>query len=153
MSWWCYFMTFLRHPKRHVWLNHPKAYMKPIHTSLWFIGVRELVLGSTGEGGREAAATLEEKLKAGASTSMSPDGPAGPPRVLKKGVLHLAAATGLPILALRFYPSRAYVLKGSWDGKKFPYPFSTIKLEIQPPLYVTEATVDDSVAVLTTLLG
>src|SRR5262249_21011475 len=72
----------------HASMQHPLWYMKSIHVLLRLIGIRRIVLGSTGHDGRRAAEELVNLLKAGYSTVLLPDGPAGPPRVLKRGVLH-----------------------------------------------------------------
>ena len=75
--------------RSHAWMQHPLWYMKPIHLLLRLIGVRRLVLGSSGYDGRRAADELAVLLRHGYSTVIMPDGPAGPRRTLKRGVLHL----------------------------------------------------------------
>ena len=119
-----------------VWMQHPAWYMKPIHVLLRFMGVKKIILGSTGHSGRDAADRLVVHLKRGCSTVLNPDGPHGPSFILKKGVLHLSLNSGIPIVALRFSASRFRELK-TWDRKKFPYPFSTIAMEFSAPFYVS----------------
>lgn len=136
----------------HAWMQHPLWYMKPIHVLLRFIGVDKIVLGSTGHDGRLAADELVGELQAGYSTVLLPDGPAGPPRVLKKGLLHIAAQSGVPIVPLRVTASRRLELR-SWDRKQLPVPFSTIGIEIGTPIPVTEHTFEDAAGELTEALG
>jgi len=134
-SWFLYFAAFARSHRRHVWLQHPDAYMKPIHVALRLSGIR-ILLGSGGEEGREAARELVTCLRRGSSTAISPDGPHGPCRVLKKGVLHLSRDSGIPILPLRLSASR--VIHAGWDRKAIPFPWSKITVVYGPPITVTE---------------
>ncbi len=80
------------------------------------MGVKKIILGSTGHSGRDAAELLLGHLRRGCSTVLNPDGPHGPAYVLKKGILHLSLKSGKPIVALRFSPSSFRILK-TWDGK------------------------------------
>jgi lysophospholipid acyltransferase (LPLAT)-like uncharacterized protein len=134
-SWFLYFVIFVRSHRRHAWLQHPDAYMKPVHVAMRLAGI-EILLGSEGEEGREAARELTSHLRAGGSTAISPDGPRGPSRVLKKGVLHLARDSGVPILPLRF--SASWAIRAGWDGKVVPFPWSTITVSCGSPIAVTE---------------
>ena len=130
-SWFLYFAAFARSHRRHVWLQHPDAYMKPVHVALRLAGIR-LLLGSGGEEGREAARELVVSLRRGSSTAISPDGPHGPRRVLKKGVLHLSCDSGVSILPLRLSASR--VIRTGWDRKAIPLPWSRITVAYGPPI-------------------
>jgi lysophospholipid acyltransferase (LPLAT)-like uncharacterized protein len=132
-SWFLYFAAFARSHRRHVWLQHPDAYMKPVHVALRLAGIR-LLLGSGGEEGREAARELVVCLRRGSSTTISPDGPRGPRRVLKKGVLHLSCDSGVSILPLRLSASR--VIRAGWDRKAIPLPWSRITVVYGPPITV-----------------
>ena len=134
-SWFLYFAVFARSHRRHVWLQHPDAYMKPVHVALRLAGIR-ILLGSGGEEGREAARELVTCLRSGSSTTISPDGPHGPCRVLKKGVLHLSRDSGVPILPLHLSASR--VIHAGWDRKAIPFPWSTISVVYGSPISVTE---------------
>jgi lysophospholipid acyltransferase (LPLAT)-like uncharacterized protein len=118
------------------WMQHPVWYMKPIHVLLRFMGVRKIILGSTGHSGRDAAELLVNYLRLGYSTVINPDGPNGPAFVLKKGILHLSLKSNVPIVPLRFRSSRYRELK-TWDRKKLPSPFSEIEMKIGDPIQVT----------------
>jgi lysophospholipid acyltransferase (LPLAT)-like uncharacterized protein len=134
------------------WMQHPLWYMKPIHLFLRSIGVREIVLGSTGHAGRSAADGLVALLRAGYSTVILPDGPAGPPRQLKKGVLHIACQSGTPIVPLRLSASRSF-RAATWDRKFQALPFSTIRITIGTPIRVAEDAFDESAEALLAALG
>ena len=131
-----YFILFPRH-RRHAWMQHPFWYMKPIHALLRLSGVDEIVLGSTGHSGQEAAANLAELLDEGYSTVILPDGPAGPRGVARRGALHLSLQTGVPIIPMRFEASRCVRGRG-WDRKHWPLPFAAMKVHYGPPIGVDE---------------
>ena len=84
------------------WMMHPLSYMKPFHIVAPWIGVTESVLGSSGHSGKQALEVLIQKIKEGCSTDITPDGPGGPPRELKPGVMRLASQSGAPVIARAF---------------------------------------------------
>ncbi len=61
------------------------------------------------------------------------DGPSGPRRKSKAGVLILAARLGIPLYACRF-SYRHFRLKSSWDKTKIPLPFTKIHAHISEPI-------------------
>jgi lysophospholipid acyltransferase (LPLAT)-like uncharacterized protein len=93
-----------------------------------------------------------ESLKNGYSTVLLPDGPGGPAFVAKKGVLHIALQSGIPILPIRFQTARVFQLK-TWDKKKWPLPFCTIKVQYLEPIEVTNDTFDKAYDTLVKALG
>ena len=145
---------------KHVWLQHPAAYMKPIHTYLEWNRV-DYVLGSSGHGGQEAMESLISKLKqqqqqeepsspVSSSSSSSPvsyssaffsDGPAGPVHKMKPGVIQVAQATGLPILPIRFEIEGSF--RTGWDQKHFPIPYTSKKIRIQELAPILVGKADD----------
>jgi len=137
-----YFVTFLRHDRRHAWISDPSLRMRPIHVGMMLSGISTIVMGSSGHNGIQAAQQLVAYLNQGYSTGISPDGPAGPPRVLHKGVLHIAAESSVPIVPLGLSASRRFVTR-SWDRKWIPMPFSTVTVRYAPPIHVDEANFDE----------
>lgn len=136
----------------HVWMQHPSWGVSPIRVVVRQMGVERLILGSTGHGGRDAADEVVSYLKRGYSTAVSPDGPRGPARVLKKGVLHLAVQSGVAIVPMRVTASR-YVRSWEWDRKVHPLPFARIRVEFGTPLNVREETFEESAEALVRALG
>ena len=59
-------------------------------------------------------------------------------RVAKRGVFHIAAQTGVPIVPLHFTLSRAWKL-ATWDRKRLPQPFSAIHVRFGEPIFVDES--------------
>jgi len=138
-----YFCVFLQH-RQHSWIMHPSWHLKPVQICMRLCGIDRIILGSSGHGGRAAAERLMQELRAGRWSGIAPDGPAGPARVAKRGVGHIAAQTGVPIVPLRFTLSRAWEL-ATWDRKRLPLPFSTIHVRFGEPIFVTEGTFDDAI--------
>jgi lysophospholipid acyltransferase (LPLAT)-like uncharacterized protein len=142
-----YFVACLPYREPEVWLNHPLWIMKGIHVFLRCMGVRTLVLGSSGHGGRRALDELTPLVGAGASTFLNPDGPAGPAHRVKDGVLDLGERTGVAVVALHLRCSRAWRLP-TWDCKLVPWPGSVIEVFYSKPLTVTAANREEVRAAL-----
>jgi lysophospholipid acyltransferase (LPLAT)-like uncharacterized protein len=152
-SWWSYFVVFVRYRSPHAMISHPAAYMKPAHTVFRLMGLNPLLLGSSGEEGKRAVNELAHLVKRGWSTTISPDGPYGPPRVPKKGVLHMALQSGVPIVPLTVAASR-FVPLPSWDSKRVPLPFNRIRVTIHESIQVNWQNFDDaSIRIVRTLGG
>lgn len=66
----------------------------------------QAVRGSSTRGGAEALRALIKVGRSGHDIGVTPDGPKGPRHVAKLGVIHLAKATGLPIVPLAFACSK-----------------------------------------------
>jgi lysophospholipid acyltransferase (LPLAT)-like uncharacterized protein len=140
------FMLSFKNPatRRDVWMNHPAWFMKPIHIILFWKGVKWLMLGSSGHGGRQAKADVEDFLRKGYSTCMAVDGPAGPPLVMKHGGMQMALETGVPIICLQFIPkSKPIILGFTWDKKVLPMPFTTVIVRVHGPYYVTKENYEE----------
>ncbi|HUR82118.1 MAG TPA: lysophospholipid acyltransferase family protein [Thermoanaerobaculia bacterium] len=62
----------------------------------------EAARGSSTRGGGAALRELLREAKAGKNIVFTPDGPKGPPRIAKDGVVYAAKAAGLPIVPVAF---------------------------------------------------
>ncbi len=149
---WPFFAVFPHHKKPQAWINHPGWYMKPAHIMMRLMGVKRLVLGSSGEEGKRAIDELAKLVKAGSSTVILTDGPSGPAKSLKKGVLHLAEKSGAPLVALNVTCTHSISLP-TWDSKRFPLPFSSIRVVVQAPIYFKEHGFDETAELLYRRLG
>lgn len=147
-----YFGTFLKQDRYHVWMNHPIWFMKPIHVYASFVGIKKLVLGSSGHDGKKALAELTNEIKNGASTFIFPDGPAGPPKNLKHGIIDLAYETGVAIIPIEFVYGK-YIQLNTWDKKKIPLPFSKIVVKYKAPIYVTDKNKNEVKLIIESALG
>jgi lysophospholipid acyltransferase (LPLAT)-like uncharacterized protein len=71
--------------------------------------------------------------KMGNHIAVTPDGPAGPRRKAKKGVLHIAKRTELPIFAVSI-KAHPVIRFSSWDKLMFPLPFAKIEISMRGPI-------------------
>ena len=81
--------------------------------------------GSSTRGGLRGLRGLVRVLGTGAEVAVTPDGPRGPSRVAKPGVLRAAALSGRPILPIAAAASPAWRIR-SWDRTLIPLPFARI---------------------------
>ncbi|HEX2194118.1 MAG TPA: hypothetical protein VHK63_04045 [Candidatus Limnocylindria bacterium] len=85
------------------------------------------------EPGQRAEATSVSRAMAavgrtGKSLVASCDGPTGPPRVAKPGVLIVARESGLPVLPWAVAARPSMRLKRRWDRQVVPLPFSRLRV-------------------------
>jgi len=146
-----YFSVFLK-IRNHAWLQHPSWYIKTSHVLLKYLGVRKIILGSSGHSGKEAADRLVDYLKNGYSTVILPDGPNGPPLHLKKGVLHISLQSGIPIIPVRF-KAIPHLVVPNWDYRKWPLPFSCITVRFGNAIHVSKSNFASVENKLSELLG
>lgn len=83
----------------------------------------QTVRGSSTRGGQSAIREIIRRARAGSNLAFTPDGPKGPPRVVKDGVVFAAQMTGLPIIPVVFGADRKKLLR-SWDRMVVAKPFS-----------------------------
>lgn len=103
------------------------------------------VRGSTSRGGAQALKQLQENSHR-SHVWITPDGPRGPRRKLKPGIVFLASQTGLPIIAHANAITRCWDIKGSWTNQTIPKPFSRIYLLLSNPIHVPPALTRDQLA-------
>lgn len=94
-----------------------------------------VVRGSSSSGGGEALEGMVTLGREGHPLAITPDGPRGPARVCKPGVVRLAARSGLPVVPVGARPSAGWRLR-SWDRFIVPRPFTTIHVEFGAPIHV-----------------
>ena len=95
----------------------------------------EAVRGSSTRGGRGALRKILQAYEEGASLAWTPDGPRGPRRVAKTGVIHTARATGALIVPVGAAARRARRL-GSWDRMMLPWPGTRLVFVVGAPIAV-----------------
>ncbi|HID64586.1 MAG TPA: hypothetical protein EYP49_17855 [Anaerolineae bacterium] len=76
---------------------------------------------------------LVRAVKRGASTFINPDGPDGPPYVVKPGAVYIARKTGARLLPSGAFTATKYTLK-RWDRYCVPLPFSRIAIVMGEPV-------------------
>ena len=90
------------------------------------------VRGSSTRGGDIALREILREVRDGKNIGFTPDGPVGPRRVVKEGVVYAAKMTGLPVVPFYFTAKKKKRLR-SWDQMIVPKPLSkTIFLYGEP---------------------
>jgi lysophospholipid acyltransferase (LPLAT)-like uncharacterized protein len=79
--------------------------------------------GSSSSRGAQGLRQVLRFVRNGHDVGFTPDGPRGPRRRVKPGVVATARLTGLPIVPVSFSARPAWRLR-SWDGTLLPRPFS-----------------------------
>jgi lysophospholipid acyltransferase (LPLAT)-like uncharacterized protein len=100
------------------------------------------VRGSSTRGGDEATREMVEHLKAGKRCAITPDGPRGPRRQMKKGAVNIARLAGCPVVPFTFAAERCWRLR-SWDRFIIPKPFSRAVFVYGEPILVPEKEGND----------
>jgi len=91
--------------------------------------------GSSTRGGGMALRELIREARAGKNIAFTPDGPRGPARVVKDGVIYAAQMTGLPVVPVVFAARKKMHLR-SWDRMVVPMPFSKALFLYGEPIVV-----------------
>lgn len=97
----------------------------------------EAARGSSTRGGEEGLREMVRAGRRGRPLAFTPDGPRGPARRCKPGVVRAAAATGLPVVPLSAAASRSRRL-ASWDRFLVPAPAAEVFVSRGDPLSVPE---------------
>jgi len=101
------------------------------------------VRGSSSRGGKEVRDAMVRKVCSGVIGAITVDGPRGPRRVLKNGIVDIARKSGAPILPLTSYGQNSWILRKTWDQTRIPKPFSRIIIYYGEPVYVPRDTRDE----------
>jgi len=94
------------------------------------------VRGSSSEGGTAALKSMIKVLKQpGTIFLITPDGPKGPPHIVKPGVIKAAQLAGIPIVPAAGQATRRWVFQ-NWDAFYTAKPFSKIELHFGDPIFI-----------------
>jgi lysophospholipid acyltransferase (LPLAT)-like uncharacterized protein len=93
------------------------------------------VHGSSTRGGVRALLGAVRELQAGHAVAFTPDGPRGPRRELKPGVIAAAQRAGAPIVPLHAKADRSWRLH-SWDRLMIPKPLAHVAITYGRPFEV-----------------
>jgi len=95
------------------------------------------IRGSSSRGGKEASAEMVQGIIEHQLGGHIADGPTGPPRLIKPGLIAMAQKTGAAIIEAFVYYEKPIVFN-SWDRFMIPKPFSRVVLRFGPLLSVPE---------------
>ncbi len=101
-----------------------------------FYGVPS-IRGSSTRGGPQAYREMVERMRAGATIAITPDGPRGPREQVQSGIVKLSRSTGIPIVPVS-WKARPMIRFKSWDRLQLPFPFARVSVAIGEPLQMTE---------------
>jgi len=96
----------------------------------------EVLRGSSSEGGDVALGLMVDFAKNGYSIAVTPDGPKGPPYILKAGAVVSAKKAGLPLVLAGIGFKKKKFLK-SWDSFQIPLFFTRANVIYSEPVYVS----------------
>ena len=94
------------------------------------------VRGSSSRGGKEARDDMIDLLRSGTSAAVTIDGPRGPRRKAKAGIVDVARKSGAAILPITCIAQQYWVLNKTWDKTKIPKPFSKLLVHYGDPRFV-----------------
>lgn len=114
-----------------------------IAAALLALGYRRAARGSSTRGGAAALRELCRLVDAGATVSVQTDGPQGPARVSKIGVVTLSRLTGRPVQPVTF-SARPSFRFSSWDRTLLPWPFARVVVRYAEPIPVARDAGEDA---------
>ena len=94
--------------------------------------------GSSSRGGAAGLMDMMQAMKDGFDVGFTPDGPKGPARQVKPGVIFLAQKLRVPIVPITNAVSRKLELRRAWDRFQVPLPFSRAVVRCGAPIVVGE---------------
>lgn len=95
------------------------------------------IRGSSSRGGARAARRVIEQTR-DLHFTITPDGPRGPRRQVKDGIIYLASRTQHPVVPTYAVATRAWSIKGSWTDMVLPKPFARCVLLAAEPIPIPE---------------
>jgi lysophospholipid acyltransferase (LPLAT)-like uncharacterized protein len=99
------------------------------------LGFAQSPRGSSSRGATSLLRSMIRRARAGERIAMLPDGPRGPAREAKPGVIALARSGGLSLVPVGIAAAPAMRF-ASWDRAILPLPFARVHCRYGPPLYV-----------------
>ena len=106
------------------------------------------IRGSSSRGGARVILEAIKKLKEGVTVALAVDGPKGPVREIKPGIIKIAQKTGAPIVAMNWAYNNTIRLN-SWDKTRIPLPFSKSVVHIGKPLFINPSiSIDEGCKIL-----
>ncbi|MBQ8634626.1 lysophospholipid acyltransferase family protein [bacterium] len=110
------------------------------------VGV-ETVRGSQNKGGAKASLELIKRIKEDdVNGALTIDGPRGPNRVVKKGIIEIARMSGVPIVpAVYWSPQKRFLEFKSWDKFRFPLIGTKLVMVFGEPIEVKENLSEDEI--------
>jgi lysophospholipid acyltransferase (LPLAT)-like uncharacterized protein len=90
--------------------------------------------GSASRGGRGGLRRVVERMQLGSDALFALDGPRGPRRLPRPGVIAAAERAEGLVVPLVAACDRCWIVPGSWDRFELPVPFSRVAIAVGEPL-------------------
>ena len=98
----------------------------------------KVIRGSSSDKGKEALQGIVDALNIpGSLVAMTPDGPKGPAKIPKAGVVRASQLTGAPIIPAATHCTKHWGFT-NWDTFYIPKPFGRIEVIYGEPIYFTK---------------
>ncbi len=95
------------------------------------------VRGSSTRGGKNARNKIIELINnQGLPAAITIDGPKGPYKQIKSGIIDIAKNTGVAIVPIMPIPDRYWSFRKAWDHFRLPKPFAKIVFKYGKPIYI-----------------
>ena len=111
-----------------------------------FLGITP-VRGSASRGGAQATRQLIDQPDL--HVCITPDGPRGPRRTMKDGIVFLASRTGRPVVPTTVTGTSFWAVPAGWSDMIIPKPFSKVLLLAGTPIDVPPDLSREEIATLT----
>ena len=105
------------------------------------------VRGSASRGGAQATKQLIDMPDL--HVCITPDGPRGPRREMKDGIVYLSSRTSRPVVPTTITASNYWSFPGGWSDMLIPKPFSKVLLLAGTPIEVSPELTRDEISELT----
>ncbi len=109
--------------------------------SMKLLGI-SAVRGSTQRGGTQAVRQMMSVAEFKHIT-ITPDGPRGPRRKIKNGIVFLASHSGRPIVPVAYSWHRSFSFQGGWTELVLPCPFTKIYALTGTPIHIPPGLTGD----------
>jgi lysophospholipid acyltransferase (LPLAT)-like uncharacterized protein len=92
--------------------------------------------GSSTRGGKKAMTEMIKFVEEGYPAAITIDGPKGPAKEVKPGIIKIAELTGAMIVPYGIYPEKFWSFNKAWDKFRLPKPFTRVFVRYGDPIMV-----------------
>jgi lysophospholipid acyltransferase (LPLAT)-like uncharacterized protein len=131
--------VFCGRPKKMAGLVSPHQDGSYLADAMQRVGITS-VRGSSKRGASRAMRELLDRVR-DLHVAITPDGPRGPRRQMKTGIIFLASRSGRVIIPTAYACRRAWRIRGNWTDMQLPMPFTRVHAR-GGPAFVVPADLD-----------
>jgi lysophospholipid acyltransferase (LPLAT)-like uncharacterized protein len=131
--------VFCGRPKRMAGLVSPHQDGSYLADAMRRVGITS-VRGSSKRGASRAMRELLDRVR-DLHVAITPDGPRGPRRQMKTGIIFLASRSGRVIIPTAYACRRAWRIRGNWTDMQLPMPFTRVHAR-GGPAFIVPADLD-----------